>query len=175
MIETKIKSVVRDINDFPKPGIIFRDITPILLDSELCNEIVDEFLRSFDFDIDVICAIESRGFFFGTLIANKLNIPFVPIRKEGKLPGDTISYTYDLEYGTSTIEIHDGVLKPGSKVLIHDDLLATGGTALAAAELVEKQQAEVAAFSFLVSLEFLDGPEKIKAHGSRLISLVKYN
>lgn len=175
MIESRIKSVVRNIYDFPKPGIIFRDITPILLDSELCNEIVQEFLNRMDFDIDVICAIESRGFFFGTLLANRLNIPFVPIRKEGKLPGDTISYTYDLEYGSSTIEIHEGVLKPGSKVLIHDDLLATGGTALAAAELIEKQHAEVAAFSFLVSLEFLDGPEKLRAKYSHFITLAKYS
>ena len=173
-IESKIKSVVRDIEDFPKPGIIFRDITPVLMDSKLCEEIVEAFLQQIDFEVDVICAIESRGFFFGTLLSSRLKIPFVPIRKEGKLPGDTISYTYDLEYGTSTIEIHDGVLKPGSKVLLHDDLLATGGTAIAAAELISQQGAELSAFSFLVSLEFLEGPQRLKEINPNIIALAKY-
>src|SRR5688572_13908544 len=99
-IESKIKSLIRDIPDFPKPGILFRDITPILLDNELCSTIVDEFINKLpSVSLDAICAIESRGFFFGTLLANRLRVPFIPIRKAGKLPGDTISYTYDLEYG----------------------------------------------------------------------------
>lgn len=175
-IELRIKSHIRDIPDFPKKGIMFKDITPILLDHELCSAIVDEFIRRLPGNsIDVICAIESRGFFFGTLLANRLRLPFVPIRKEGKLPGDTISYTYDLEYGTSTIEIHDGVIKPGSKILLHDDLLATGGTIMAAIELIKRQKADVAAVTFLVSLEFLDGPERLKKKISNVIALAKYN
>ncbi len=174
-IETRIKSLIRDIPDFPKKGILFRDITPVLLDSELCSDIVEEFLRRLPSDsIDVVCAIESRGFFFGTLLANRLKLPFVPIRKEGKLPGDTISYTYDLEYGTSTIELHDGVLKPGNKILLHDDLLATGGTILAAIELIERQKASVSAVSFLVSLDFLQGGKKLKQKNQNIISIVNY-
>ncbi len=175
-LESRIKSHIRDIPDFPKPGILFRDITPVLLDHELCSDIVDEFLsRLPSVSLDAICAIESRGFFFGTLLANRLKLPFIPIRKKGKLPGDTISYTYDLEYGTSTIEIHDGVVKPGNKVLLHDDLLATGGTIMAAMELIKNQKAEVAAVTFLVSLEFLDGPKKLKRKNPNVISLAKYH
>ncbi|HXH18067.1 MAG TPA: adenine phosphoribosyltransferase [Chitinophagales bacterium] len=175
-LESRIKSLIRNIPDFPKPGIIFRDITPVLLDYELCNAIVDEFLgRVSALSLNAVCAIESRGFFFGTLLANRLKLPFIPIRKEGKLPGDTISYTYDLEYGTSTIEIHDGVLKPGDRVLLHDDLLATGGTIMAAMELIQKQQAEVAAVAFLVSLEFLEGPKKLKKKNPNVIALAKYH
>jgi len=175
-LEKRIKSLIRDIPDFPKKGIIFRDITPVLLDHHLCSDIVDEFIRNLPSgQIDAVCAIESRGFFFGMLLAHRLKLPFIPIRKEGKLPGDTISYTYDLEYGTSTIEIHDGVVKPNSKVLLHDDLLATGGTIMAAIELIEKQKAEVAAVTFLVSLEFLDGPKKLKKKNPNLIALAKYH
>ena len=174
-LESRIKALIRDIPDFPKKGIIFRDITPVLLDYNLCSDIVDEFLRRLPSVPDVVCAIESRGFFFGMLLANRLKLPFIPIRKEGKLPGDTISYTYNLEYGTSTIEIHDGVLKPGDKVLLHDDLLATGGTVLAAMELIQKQKAETVAVSFLVSLEFLDGPRMLKKKNPNVIALAKYH
>lgn len=174
MIEDQIKSVIKDIPDFPKPGVVFKDITPILLQPELCNDIVDEFLARFDFDIDVICGIESRGFFFGMPLAQKLQVPFVPIRKEGKLPGDVISYSYDLEYGSSTIEIHDNVLTPGQKVLLHDDLLATGGTAAAAASLIKQQGAEVAGISFLVNLKFLEGERKINNYTDNIIALAEY-
>ena len=174
MIEERIKQAVRDIPNFPKQGIVFKDITPILLNPELCSDIVDEFIDKMNnVHLDYICGIESRGFFFGLMIANRLGVPFVPIRKEGKLPGDTISYSYDLEYGSSTIEIHDGVIKKGSKVMIHDDLLATGGTAKAAYELVKSQGAEVVSFSFLVNLSFLNGADKIKSNG-KLISLVDF-
>lgn len=175
-LESRIKSLIRDVPDFPKPGILFRDITPILLDHGLCSAIVDEFINKLPpVTFDAICAIESRGFFFGTLLANRLGLPFIPIRKKGKLPGDTISYTYDLEYGTSTIEIHNGVIKPGNRILLHDDLLATGGTILAAMELIKNQKAEVAAVTFLVSLEFLDGPNKLKKKNPNVIALAKYD
>lgn len=175
-LEARIKSLIRDVPDFPKPGILFRDITPILLDYDLCSAIVDEFIERLPtVSFNAICAIESRGFFFGTLLANRLKLPFIPIRKKGKLPGDTISYTYDLEYGTSTIEIHNGVIKPGNKILLHDDLLATGGTIMAAMELIQTQKAEVAAITFLVSLEFLDGSKKLKKKNLNPIALAKYS
>jgi adenine phosphoribosyltransferase len=174
-MEQDIKRAIRDIHDFPKKGIVFKDITPILLDMELCNEILEEFVVRFQgMKFDYLCAIESRGFFFGTLLANKLNIPFVPIRKEGKLPGDTSRYHYDLEYGSATIEIHKDVIHKGASVLIHDDLLATGGTAFAAAELVKSMGAKVEAISFLVNLSFLEGEKKLKSITDNIIYLAEY-
>jgi adenine phosphoribosyltransferase len=150
-ITDKIKNVIRDIKDFPKEGIVFKDITPILLDPKLCKEIVDEFVKGLEeLKPDAIACVEARGFFFGTLIAQRLQIPFIPIRKQGKLPYETVSHSYDLEYGSATIEMHEDAVKRGWKVLLHDDLLATGGTASAAAELVTKKGGEVVGFSFLV-------------------------
>lgn len=173
-IEEKIKSVVRDIPDFPKPGILFKDITPILSDPKLCEEIVDAFVSKFEgIKFDAIACVEARGFFFGTLIAQRLQIPFIPIRKVGKLPYKTVSYEYSLEYGTATVEMHEDAVKEGWKVLVHDDLLATGGTAAAAAELI-KTKGTVAGFSFLVNLSFLDGEEKLKKYDAPSISLVEY-
>lgn len=174
MIASRIKSLVESIPDFPKEGIVFRDITPILLDHELSHDIVDAFIEKMSEDVDAVCAIESRGFFFGMLIANKLNKPFIPIRKAGKLPGMTHSHTYDLEYGNSTIEMHANVLNPGDKVLVHDDLLATGGTAAASGELIEKQNATVSAFAFLIELTDINGREKLKHYQSNLITLAEY-
>src|SRR6476659_2711291 len=124
MIDQRIKAAVRDVKDFPKEGIIFKDITPILKDQELCSSIVEEFveqLKSINFD--VIAGIESRGFLFGLMIANKMNKPFIPIWKAGKLPYKTIQQRYDLEYGSATIEMHEDAFLAGQKVLIHDDLL----------------------------------------------------
>ncbi|MBD3748127.1 MAG: adenine phosphoribosyltransferase [Sphingobacteriales bacterium] len=175
MIEQKIKSTVRDVKDFPKEGIIFKDITPILKDQELCTEIVEAFveqLKSIDFD--VIAGIESRGFLFGLMIANRLNKPFIPIRKAGKLPYKTIQQSYDLEYGSAVIEIHEDAFKPGQKVLIHDDLLATGGTVEASSLLIQKLKGEIAGFSFLISLDFLNGKERLKNFSEINISLASY-
>jgi adenine phosphoribosyltransferase len=170
-----IKSYIKTIHNFPKKGIDFKDITPILLNAELCNEILDEFLVKLNGEkFDYLCAIESRGFFFGTLLANKLQIPFVPIRKEGKLPGDTAAYHYDLEYGSATIEIHKDVIAKGSKVLLHDDLLATGGTAFAACELIKSLGASVSATTFLVNLSFLDGKRKLQGITDNIIYLAEY-
>ena len=135
-LEASIKSTVRDVPNFPKEGIIFKDITPILENQELCSKIVDGFIEKISVKPDAIAGIESRGFLFGMLLANKLNIPFILIRKSGKLPYKTISQEYALEYGTAKIEMHVDSFKPGDNVLIHDDLLATGGTADAAAELI---------------------------------------
>jgi len=175
MIEQEIKAAIRDIEDFPKKGIVFKDVTPVLLDVNLCNEVLNAFIEKMNGQkFDYLCAIESCGFFFGTLIANRLNILFVPIRKEGKLPGDTSVYHYDLEYGSAAIEIHKDVIAPGSRVLIHDDLLATGGTAYAAAELLKSQKAEVGGFSFLVNLSFLEGKKKLQSITDNIVYLAEY-
>ena len=171
----KIKSTIRDVPDFPKQGILFKDITPILHDQKLCSEIVDEFISRFSkTKIDAIVGTESRGFLFGMLLANKMNVPFVMLRKSGKLPWKTNSYEYELEYGKAKVEIHVDSLKPNWNVLVHDDLLATGGTAEASANLVLIQKAKVAAFAFVVELGFLNGREKLKKYSENIISLVKY-
>lgn len=175
MIEQKIKSTVRDVKDFPKEGIIFKDITPILKDQELCTEIIEAFVKQLkSIDFDVIAGIESRGFLFGLMLANRLNKPFIPIRKAGKLPYKTIQQSYDLEYGSAVIEMHEDAFKPGQKVLIHDDLLATGGTVEATSLLIQKLKGETAGFSFLISLDFLNGKERLKKFSEINISLARY-
>ncbi|MCB9261323.1 MAG: adenine phosphoribosyltransferase [Flavobacteriales bacterium] len=157
-VSQQLESVVRDVPDFPKPGIVFKDITPVLKDHKLCNDIADTFATRYKhLNLDAVVGIESRGFLFGMLIANRLNIPFIPIRKAGKLPYNTLQEKYDLEYGNATIEIHEDALKPGSKVVLHDDLLATGGTARAGFKLLQRLEAQVVEFSFLIELEFLGG------------------
>jgi adenine phosphoribosyltransferase len=173
-LETNIKAVIRDVPDFPKPGIMFKDITPILENQTLCNEIVDGFIDSLSQKPDAIVGIESRGFLFGFLLANKLNIPFVLIRKAGKLPYKTISCEYALEYGTAKVEMHVDSLQEDWNVLIHDDLLATGGTAEAAAQLVKQQGAKVSGFSFVVGLEFLNGKQKLNIHSNNITCLAQY-
>jgi len=175
MISDKLNKVIRDVPDFPKPGIIFKDITPILLDAQLTRDIIDEMVKQVkSLNLDAIVGIESRGFWFGIMLANKLNIPFIPIRKKGKLPYKTVSYSYDLEYGSAEIEMHQDEIKENWNVLIHDDLLATGGTACAAAELILMQKAKVAGFSFVVDLEFLNGSEPLKKYSENIFNLVRY-
>jgi adenine phosphoribosyltransferase len=175
LLTEKIQNAIRDVPDFPKPGILFKDITPIFLDAKLCNEITDAFCRSFSkAKPDAIIGIESRGFLFGMLMASWLNIPFIMVRKAGKLPSKTVSQTYDLEYGSSTIEVHDGVIKKGWNIVIHDDLLATGGTAQAAAEIVKKCGANIAGFTFVVELDFLKGKEKLINYSNNIQCLVQY-
>lgn len=170
----QVKETVRDIPNFPKEGIIFKDITPILQNPVLCNDIVEHIIHQFkDTKIDAIACIESRGFLFGPLIAQKLSIPFIPIRKKGKLPYKTISYKYDLEYGSAEIEMHEDAIQKGWNVLIHDDLLATGGTAAAAAELVQ-HTGNVAGFSFLINLDFLNGKEVLTPYNSKVESIIEY-
>ena len=173
-LEDNIKAAIRDIPDFPKPGILFKDITPVFENQALCNEIVDGFIERMDIRPDAIVGIESRGFLFGILLANKLNIPFILVRKAGKLPYKTISYEYALEYGTSKVEMHVGSIKEGWKVMIHDDLLATGGTAAAAANLVEQQGASVSGFSFVIELGFLNGKQKLNIHSKHITCLAQY-
>lgn len=173
-LEERIKATVRDVQDFPIPGILFKDITPIMLHPILLQDMIAEMAQQFkNVQIDAVAGIESRGYLFGVLLAQKLQVPFIMIRKEGKLPAKTIKESYDLEYGSATIEVHEDAIKEGSHVLIHDDLLATGGTALAAAKLI-KQKAHVAGFSFVIDLTFLEGSKKLKEIQPIIKSLITY-
>lgn len=175
MLDYRIRQAIREVPDFPKPGINFKDITPILSDHQLSRDIVDALCESFKAgEIDAVVGVESRGFLFGMMVAQQLKVPFVPVRKKGKLPFDTISYAYALEYGTAEMEMHTDALQPGSKVMIHDDLLATGGTAAAAAELVSQQGAIVSGFSFVIELAFLKGAERLNNYSSDIVPLVSY-
>ncbi len=175
MMEAELKRVIRDFPDYPKPGIIFKDISPILMDMDLYGQVISIFAKRIrELNIDAIAGVESRGFWFGPSIAHQLNIPFIPIRKKGKLPGDTYSYSYDLEYGSATIEVQKDSLPKGARVLIHDDLLATGGTAIAAAKLINQTGAQAVAFAFLVNLTFLNAEEGLKGISNNIISLVNY-
>jgi adenine phosphoribosyltransferase len=175
MIEQQIKSAIRDIPDFPKPGIVFKDITPILKDPGLCEAIVNTFALHFQgADVDAVAGVESRGFLFGLQLAGKLGVPFVPVRKAGKLPYTVNQKEYDLEYGSAKIEIHTDAFKPGQRILIHDDLLATGGTVLAAASLIQDMGGIVAGFSFIVDLNFLGGHKKIEPISDRIAVLAEY-
>ena len=168
-----LKNAIRDIPDFPKQGIIFKDITPLLQDSTLFRRAVDRLCEEFrNKDIDVIASIESRGFIFGSAVAYKLGVGFAPVRKKGKLPYKTYSATYALEYGTDALEIHQDAIKKGDKVLIIDDLIATGGTLGAVIDLVKKMGGEVAGIGFLIELTFLNGREKNKDH--EIFSLIKF-
>ncbi|TXI77790.1 MAG: adenine phosphoribosyltransferase [Flavobacteriales bacterium] len=174
-LERRLKATIRAVPDFPKPGILFRDITPVLENAALCTEAVEGFRRALDGQpIDAIAGIESRGFLFGMPLAMALGVPFVTVRKKGKLPWKTVSYSYDLEYGSAEVEIHQDSVKPGMRVMIHDDLLATGGTAAAAAELIRMQGGTVAAFSFLIELGFLQGVQRLKPYQAEVIRLVSY-
>ena len=160
-----LTAAIRDIPDFPKPGIVFKDITPVLTDPKLFAQAVDLFAdRHKDTGLDKIAIIEARGFVFGSALAYKMGVGMVPVRKQGKLPADTVAATYDLEYGTATIEVHRDSIAKGERVLLIDDLLATGGTAAAAAGLVEQLGGEVVEIDFLIELAFLNGREKLKGH-----------
>jgi adenine phosphoribosyltransferase len=175
MLQTRVKQAIRDVPDFPKPGILFKDITPILLDHRLSAEIAEAMAAQVsDWKVDAIVGVESRGFFFGMMMAQVLQVPFIPVRKAGKLPYQTVSHQYELEYGTATVEMHTDVVQPGWKVLIHDDLLATGGTACAAAELIQKQNGTVAGFAFLVTLDFLNGKDGLDKYSENFVSLINY-
>ena len=175
MLSQKIKSVIRDIQDFPKDGIVFKDITPILADSTLCLQVVDAFMKQLKgLKIDAVVGVESRGFLFGLMLANALKVPFVPVRKKGKLPYEVVSYKYHLEYGISEVEMHVDAIQKDWNVLIHDDLLATGGTAAASAELINSLGGVVCGFAFVIELAFLNGKEVLNNYSDNTISLVKY-
>ena len=175
--QEKLKTSIRDVPNFPKEGILFKDITPVLADSNLCSEVVNELaliiVRSGK-QIQAIAGIESRGFFFGFLLANRLGVPFIPIRKAGKLPFTTVSIEYALEYGTAKIEMNSDAVTPGMNVLIHDDLLATGGTAAAAAELITRQGGIIAGFNFVINLAFLDGAKNLEKYSDNIYEILKY-
>ena len=174
-LEEKLKNVIRDVPDFTKPGILFKDISTIMLDADLSKEVVLHLKDLYASEnIDAVAGIESRGFLFGYPLAMELGVPFILIRKQGKLPYKKISHAYDLEYGSAVIEMHEDAVKKGQRVLIHDDLLATGGSADAAAELVKKCGGEVYGFHFLVTLDFLNGKEKIEKHSANIVNLVRY-
>ena len=169
----KLKEMIREVADFPKKGIGFKDITPILQDKDAFAYSVNKLAELYkDKDIDIIVGPEARGFIYGAPLAYAMNAGFVPIRKEGKLPADIETVEYELEYGTNTIEIHKDSIKQGQKVLVVDDLLATGGTAAASAELVEKLGGEVVAIAFIIELEFLNGRDNLAEY--KVDSLVKF-
>lgn len=161
-ITERLIHTIRDVKDFPIEGIIFKDITPVLADPDLSEEVSQSFYRYWKpHRVEGIVGIESRGFIYGLRLAQQLKVPFIPVRKAGKLPYRTIKHSYDLEYGSAEIEVHVDAIAPGQRILVHDDLLATGGTAGAAAALIEKIGGEVVGFSFLVELGFLEGRAKL--------------
>ena len=168
-----LKKYIRSIRDFPIKGIMFRDITTLLKEPIAVRETLNQLVYfTGEQKVDKVVAVESRGFIFGAMIANELNAGFVPVRKPGKLPAETESQTYQLEYGLDKIEIHKDAIQPGDKILIHDDLLATGGTAEATCRLVEKLGGEVVQISFIIELSFLNGREKLRNY--KINSLVTY-
>ena len=169
-----LKKYIRSIRDFPIKGVMFRDITTLLKDPLAVRETLNQLLSfASELKIDRVVGVESRGFIFGAMLANELNAGFVPVRKPGKLPAETESQTYQLEYGLDKIEIHKDAIQPGDKILIHDDLLATGGTAEATCKLVEKLGGEVVQLSFLIELTFLNGREKLRNY--TINSLITYD
>lgn len=168
-----VKQAIRDIPDFPKEGIIFKDITPVLQDGDIFRQAVDALAEQFaDQQIDVIVGVESRGFIFASALSYKLGAGLVIVRKPGKLPYKTYQETYELEYGTDSLEIHQDAIKPGQKVLIVDDLLATGGTVKATADLLKKFDATIVGIGFLIELAFLNGKEKLQGYNVK--SLITY-
>jgi len=171
--KSELKNRIRDIHDFPKEGIIFKDITTLLKDKQAFKKSIDllasKFRRS---NIEYVVGVEARGFIFGAALAYKLGVGFVPVRKKGKLPSKTKSITYELEYGNDTLEIHDDAIAPNSRVLVVDDLLATGGTVKAVTDLLKEQHATIAGVAFVVELRFLKGKQKLK--DLEIYSVLKY-
>ncbi len=168
-----LKSIIRDIPDFPKPGIVFKDITPLLSDHTAFRSAIQDMSSHFaDSSIDLIVGAEARGFIFGSVLAYEMGVGFVPARKPGKLPHRTANATYELEYGTDSLEIHEDAIERGQRVLIVDDVLATGGTAGAKTRLIEKLGGQVAGVAFLIELTFLGGRDKLE--GYNVFSLISY-
>lgn len=169
----ELMELIADVPDFPKPGIIFKDITPLLGSPEGLSEAVEAISSEYaDKDIDVVAGVESRGFIFGTAVACRMGLGFIPIRKPGKLPRDTVSAEYALEYGTDRVEMHTDAVGKGKRVLLVDDLLATGGTIEACCRLVEEVGAQVAACAFVIELDFLQGRKRLE--GREILSLIHY-
>lgn len=172
----QITSLIRNVPNYPIPGITFKDITTLLKDAKGFKFTVNEFVNRYrSMEIDKVAGIESRGFIFGSAIAFELGIGFVPIRKKGKLPAETVGYDYDLEYGTDRVEIHLDAIEKGEKVLLVDDLIATGGTANAAIKLIQLVGGDIIEACFVVDLPFLGGSSKIKEAGHKIFSLCEYD
>ena len=170
---SQIKELVREVMDFPKEGISFKDITTLLQNKEAYKSIIDMLANEYkDENIDVVVGPEARGFIVGAPLAYALNAGFVPVRKPGKLPAETTTINYDLEYGSNSLQVHTDAIKPGQKVLIVDDLLATGGTAAASVKLVEQLGGEIVGVGFIIELEFLNGRDLLAPHAIK--SLIKY-
>ena len=168
-----LRDYIRDVADFPKPGITFKDITPLLADPAAFRAVTDRFAEEFaDRGVTAVMAAEARGFIFGAPLAPRLDAAFVPVRKPGKLPGETVSHKYELEYGVDELHVHADAVGPGDRVLILDDVLATGGTVAACVSLAERAGAEVVACAFLMELDFLKGREKLG--GREVFSLIHY-
>lgn len=170
--EADLRSVIRSIPDFPKAGILFRDITPLLMDGALFHECIDRFKKLTLTKVDCVVSIESRGFIFGSALAYALGVGFVLVRKQGKLPHRKISASYKLEYGEACVEMHEDALRKGSRVVLIDDVLATGGTTRAAVDLIEKLGGKVEAIYFLIELEALKGRDRLQGHNVQ--SLIRY-
>lgn len=160
--KSKLLDKIRNVPDFPKPGIQFKDITPMLGDPETLDLTATLLAKPYhNQKIDFVAGLESRGFLFGPLLAREMNAGFIPVRKPGKLPAETLSYEYELEYGTDSLEVHKDALSKGANVVIHDDLIATGGTAVAAVKLIEKLGGNIVGFSFIMELSFLGGKDNL--------------
>lgn len=169
-----LKRYIGAVKDFPKPGILFRDVSPLLRNPRAVRKVVDHFARNWSGKVDAIVALDARGFIFGSLVAHHLRLPFVMMRKKGKLPGSTVSVSYELEYGNNVLEMQSGALEKGMKVLVVDDLLATGGSANAAAALVTRVGASVAGFAFVIELCALGGKHRLPS-GVPVDSLILYD
>lgn len=170
----ELSKFIRDVPNFPKKGIIFKDLTTLLKNSDAFKEAINQlFTQVSKLEVDKVVAIESRGFIFGSLLAEKLNAGFVPVRKPGKLPAEKISESYQLEYGIDSLEIHIDAINKGDKVLIHDDLLATGGTVEAVCKMIEKLGGEIVGILFLIELDFLRGRDKLKKYP--VYSIIHYD
>lgn len=164
-LSERIRPLLRNVPDFPKPGVMFKDITPLLANPPVREQVVTAIVDHFrPLHLDALAAVEARGFIFGMMIAEGLKIPFVPVRKAGKLPFKKLRQQYSLEYGTAEIEMHEDALRAGARVVIHDDLLATGGTASAAGKLVQQLGGIVAGYSFIINLSFLPGENELQKH-----------
>lgn len=172
-VSEEIRQTIVDVKDFPKPGILFKDVTPIFSNPELCTNIISELKEHYSKEgIEYVIGLESRGFLLGMPLALALNVPFVMVRKKGKLPRETYTVSYELEYGTATVELHKNAIREGARVLIHDDVLATGGTAAACMRLVETAGGVIAGASFLVEITPLGGRERLAPH--RVETLLRY-
>ncbi|MFE8072247.1 adenine phosphoribosyltransferase [Marinobacteraceae bacterium S3BR75-40.1] len=174
--DDSIRQAIRTVPDWPKPGVNFRDITTALQDRTVFRKLIDAFVHRYhSADLDVVAAVDARGFILGSPLAYELNTAFVPVRKKGKLPFDTLVEDYELEYGTASVELHKDALKPGNRVVLVDDLIATGGTMLAAANLIERIGAEIVEVAAMIDLPDLGGSAKLKEKGLSVYTVCSYS